>query len=84
MTKQERAKMEKCFHEAVPWLTSGHVDDQRQIMDACASEVDRAVAKAVRAERRAQRDTEELWASKRRRTEDQLVERAKGLGRKRP
>ena len=78
MTKAERTKMEKRVYAAIPWLTSGALQDQRQIMDACAREVDRA----VRAERKAQRNTEELWASQRRRAEERFIERAKGLGRK--
>jgi hypothetical protein len=78
MNKHDRAKMVKRLHVAIPWLASGHPQDQDQIVDACISEVDRA----VRAERKAQRDTEELWESQRRRAEERFIERAKGLGRK--
>lgn len=76
MTKQDRAKMwsraERFFHEG----------EAITLSDAeCFAA--REVTRAVRAERKAQRDTEELWASHRRRAEEQVVERAKGLGRKR-
>jgi ferric-dicitrate binding protein FerR (iron transport regulator) len=78
MNKHDRAKLLKRLHEAIPWLASGHPQDQDQIVDACISEVDRA----VRAERKAWKDAEKIWESHRRRAEERFIERAKGLGRK--
>ena len=79
MTKQDRAKMVSRLSKRFDYKTIGP-EVCWEIETTVACEVDRA----VRAERKAQRDTEELWASKRRRAEEQIVERAKGLGRKRP
>lgn len=50
MTKHERAKMMKRLHMSIPWLASGHPEDQKTVLEACVLEVDRA----VRAERKAQ------------------------------
>ena len=74
MTKADRAKMLK-------WLTGKAFPRDYSNL---AMLVEMAVTRAVRAERKSQRDTEELWASHRRRVDEQMLERAQGLGRKRP
>ena len=85
MTKQDRAKMRDRFikrlaDETVAEPSIGKFLTIDDVIDFSASEVTRA----VRAERKAQRDTEELWASHRRLADEQMIERAMGLGRKRP
>ena len=77
MTKQDRAKMEGRVDRLLQDADWNHI--RIDVFDIIVREVTRA----VRAERRAQRDTEELWASHRRQADEQLIERAKGLGRKR-
>lgn len=84
MTKQDRAKMRDRFikrlaDEAIAEPSIGKFLTIDDVVDFAAGEVTRA----VRAERKAQRDTEKLWASHRRRADEQMVERAQGLGRKR-
>lgn len=76
MTKHDRAKLQARTERFFPEGDGITVSDIE-----CFAALE--VTRAVRAERKAQRDTEELWASKRRRAEEQVVERAKGLGRKR-
>lgn len=78
MTKADRAKMADRFSTLKIVGDVGHRGNCT-IFNWAVSEVNRA----VRAKSKAQRDTEELWASHRRRAEEQIVERAKGLGMKR-
>lgn len=94
MTKQDRAKMWcptllnrraiRYMAKSMAMFSPVEAQEQNWILGHLVTFAAREVTRAVRAERQAQRDTEELWASKRRRAEEQIVERAKGLGRKRP
>lgn len=79
MTKHDRAKMANRFN-----AIEIDGDIGMQGTSAVFNWAVREVNRAVRAERKAQRDTEELWASHRRRADEQMIERAMGLGRKRP
>ncbi len=77
MTKADRAKIRRRMNRL--WFLTPFSQQSDLVLRLVVREVDRA----VRDERQAKRDTEELWASHRRRADEQMIERTRGLGRKR-
>lgn len=77
MNKHDRAKLQRrarrmCVQHPGLWM------HENSVAKFTAREVDRA----IRAERKAWKDAEELRESHLRRADEQLIELAKGLGRK--
>jgi hypothetical protein len=80
MNKHDRAKMESRLRRTLDDDWDISEGTRSAFIDICSREVDRA----VRAERRAWRDTENLRLSALRRADERIIERSRNMGRKRP